>query len=979
MLDKVKHIKRKIKIPKLRLWFIWFFLFVLPCIFALVGFEYFYNKKAFFEKTDLIYKAFEDIKKYNEIIAPENFLEEQIDEIKKLDASLPLEILKQEIDKKLCGESLFCLFFDSNVEKLTNLKSNNIPANLKNLPINFLKKQIKNLKEKEFHEGEKETDFLEEKETNIQFATLLQQLFKTSTNISIHLNKVSKNFSVKYDGELYFIICNFDKPSEDCFGFFAVIQGKNFDFHKMLERLNADFPEIRIIFREVDINKNEINPEIFHSGIRQDKEGLHIIAPTSAKFVRHVLHGGTAKLNKKYGNLFPFLDYYIPLWEYWEKGNKTISIIRLITIIIILLSGIYFLNVSLFGFSDKMTFKNKIISLLLIATIFPFGIFTLGWYSKNESEKLINKIQIQNYVESKFEKYSQELDDYKGKIEASLLNSSQIISSLITDKKIKGNEIVNYFNSIGENLPISTAILYFDPPPEKLVNLCKENKIDKEYLDRVSKSQGGYNKDPFTKTYLEMTLGFAKEVKLSSRVAQNHLNVLGKKYRSEIINDFLKDEGKFMAISRKNTIYYFTLNRIYDYTKGKELIGLLTTNLEPKPILKAFLSESKNQPNSKTIIAQTLARNGYTEQKDNYNINYAFIPLENSGDAGSWNGCGNIDSDDKKLCLQNTSSGRIDKGNKIFIKRRNQSIPHLAIATIKEADGDNKTIIIIKLLLIVAAYLSLILYFSNILLNLLIVNPVLLLASNASAIAKGSDKWETEIKSGDEFEELNNSFKQLVTSLKERNILKSYVSEDAFADIEGSDNLKLLPGGEYLETTIVFSAIKDYDKLSSSVSPKESIKMLSNFMSIADDSAKKYGGSIDKIIGDTLMLVFRKNSSNKESHALRAAKASLELVEKAKSIGFPHLYTGIASGQVISGKIGSYTGKLDFTVIGNPVNSASRFKTESKNGTTETGIIISGTTIGLTKGKARVKFLRRVSIKGKARKYNIYELIGIRD
>ena len=188
-----------------------------------------------------------------------------------------------------------------------------------------------------------------------------------------------------------------------------------------------------------------------------------------------------------------------------------------------------------------------------------------------------------------------------------------------------------------------------------------------------------------------------------------------------------------------------------------------------------------------------------------------------------------------------------------------------------------------------------------------------------------------------------------------------------------------MPGGEYLEVTIVFSAIKDYDKLSSSVSPKESIKLLSNFMSIADDSAKKYGGSIDKIIGDTLMLVFRKNSSNKESHALRAAKASLELVEKAKSIGFPNLYTGIASGQVISGKIGSYTGKLDFTVIGNPVNSAARFKTESKNGTTETGIIISGTTIGLMKGKAKVKFLRRVSIKGKARKYNIYELVGVRN
>ena len=91
------------------------------------------------------------------------------------------------------------------------------------------------------------------------------------------------------------------------------------------------------------------------------------------------------------------------------------------------------------------------------------------------------------------------------------------------------------------------------------------------------------------------------------------------------------------------------------------------------------------------------------------------------------------------------------------------------------------------------------------------------------------------------------------------------------------------------------------------------------------------------------------------------------------------LYTGISSGKVISGKIGSYSGKLDFTVIGNPVNSAARFKTESKKGTEQTGIIISGTTIRLTKGKARVKFLRRVAIKGKSRKYNIYELIAIRD
>ena len=565
-----------------------------------------------------------------------------------------------------------------------------------------------------------------------------------------------------------------------------------------------------------------------------------------------------------------------------------------------------------------------------------------------------------------FELHSQELDKYKGELEAKLVDSAKEISELINENN-NASEIHEYFNSIGKDIPISTAVLYFNPPPDKLKNLCKDNKIDIEYSDRISSSQGKYNKDAVTDKYLDLTLQFAKVEKITSRKPENKLEILGKEYDSEVINDFLKDKGTLISINRIQTVYYFSLNYIYDYSNKGKVLGLLSANLEPKPILKSFLEKNSS-----------LYKKKYSEKKGDYNIDYAVIPLENSGSCSIWNGSGIIDAEDMNLCLQNTYSGKIEKGNKILIKRRNQFIPHLAVATVRKINEYDDILFIINVLARIIAYLSLILYFSNILLDILIVDPLLLMASNASAIAKGSDKWDTEIKSGDEFEELNNSFKQFVNGLKERNILKSYVSEDAFSDIEESDNLKLLPGGEYLEATIVFSAIKDYDKLSSSITPKESIKLLSDFMSIAEETTKKYGGSIDKIIGDMVMLVFR-NNPNKESHALRAAKASLELVEKAKSKGFPNLYTGIASGRVISGRIGSYSGKLDFTVIGNPVNSASRFKTESKNGTTETGIIISGTTIGLMKGKARVKFLRRVSIKGKVRKYNIYELVGIRD
>ena len=63
MSDKIKQIKRKTKIPQIRLWLIWLFLFVFPCIMALVGFEIYCKKNAYFVRTDLIHKAYEDIKK----------------------------------------------------------------------------------------------------------------------------------------------------------------------------------------------------------------------------------------------------------------------------------------------------------------------------------------------------------------------------------------------------------------------------------------------------------------------------------------------------------------------------------------------------------------------------------------------------------------------------------------------------------------------------------------------------------------------------------------------------------------------------------------------------------------------------------------------------------------------------------------------------------------------------------------------------
>lgn len=961
-----KQITDKIELPKFRLWLIWFMLFVFPSIAAIVGFKSFSNKYSFFGQTDLIANSFERIKEYDRKIVPETFLENQLKIIRNFDTNQSAQFLKENIDKTLCGETLLCFFFDKYGNKTINIKSQKLDKIIKNFPNAFIKKHINLILEAK--NSNKSTKTKKIKDAITKFGNTLQQLFKTITPITISENKISKNYSIMSQGELYFIFCLFDNPSKDYQGFLAVMRGKEFSFHKMLELLHHSYPEIRIVFRDIDVEKTYNNPEKIHSGIKQTQNGLYIISPTNLFFARHVVYGGSDEMISKYGNLLPFIEYRIPtenINNFIDNINKYINYIALF---IILLSGIFFLHICLFGFSDNISFKNKIMFLAFTSAIFPFSVFTLGIYGIENYNNFIEKTSIQQHAETELHLASQELEQYKTEIETKVSQYGINISNLLTNNDLKPSTLLDYLKEVGDIIPASIEIIYIEKTPPNLEIICNKNKIVKKFPDRMSNTIINEEEDSITNLlpHSIMKALTDKESK-EKKETLDKLEVGNQNYTSSYINECLQNNGKLAKLDQfRNPTWYIFQQLHNNKVPDNPVIGIFVVRFEPRPLLGSFFSKC------------ILQKKEFKEIKGNYQINYAFLPIEKSGTASIWSGSGNISEDDKALCLEETQTGIINLKNKVIIKKKNNQLPHLGIAIITPIGNTNKNNFFIILLISVFIYLSLILYFASKLLDILIMEPVMTLTTKAKAIARGSDKWEVEINSGDEFEDLNNDFKQLVTGLQERNILKSYVSEDAFSDIEETDSLKLLPGGEYLEATIVFSAIKDYESLSASITPQESIKLLSNFMSIAEEASKKYGGSIDKIIGDTIMLVFRDNSL-KESHGLRAAEASLELVAKAKSIGLPKLFTGIASGRVISGRIGSYSGKLDFTVIGNPVNLAARFKTESKNGTEETGIIISGTTIGLMNGKANVKFLRRVSIKGKARKYNIYELLDIRD
>lgn len=967
--SEIKTIKREIIIPRLRLWVIWFLIVVLPSVAGLLIFKFFNKEYAYFSKTELISNYYDKIDNYNHIIAPENYMTSQLVNIQRINAALSPESIKSEIDQQLCGETMFCAFFDEKIEKITTIKSiKSAEESFRIPPVALIKTHIKNLvtEFKGSKNSKKITDYQH------AFGPILQQLYKTATTINVSADKVSKNFSVKYGGELYFGFCCFEKPVHTNIGFFFVMRGRDFNFRKMLEKLHVKYPNARIIFKEMDFPKLYNNPENFYSGLKTTNGNLCIISPISMSLSRHILHNGTENFDKRYKKLMPFIEFTIPIEKLYQKQNNDYKKFQLFAFIIIIISGIYCLHIHLFGFDKRLNFKHKILLLALISSIFPFSLFCISVYSINHYNRFINELSIRQHASTELQIYNLQLEQNITRIESDYEEIVSNLTTLLNNHPVSKDTIENYLVQASKKFPVTSLGLFFKTLPEELKDSVLKNKIFIQFPERLSSDMVDENTDatfsqiPFfalesINDNLEMVL---------DRERRDHFFIGSKEISIEGITNFLENDSKLNQITNGNApIWFSSLQIANTNSQQHEIIAILVSKFEPRPLIAAYIDNSFiKKKNFKEIIG-------------NYEINYSFLPTPNSGSAECWQGSGNISESDKKLCLSKPTNETIDASTdtnyKQIIKNMNQLIPHLAVAIITERNNANDNIVIILTILSVIIFLSLILYLTSKMFDLMFGEPVNALASSAVAIAIGSENWEADIKSGDEFEALNNDFKHLVTSLKERNLLKTYLSEDAFSDIEGSNSLNLLPGGEYREATIVFSAIKDYEKITDNMSPDKVITLLSKYISLAEESSKTYGGSLDKILGDTTMLVFRDDPS-KESHGLRAAKAALDFVAKAKEADFPGLYTGIASGTVISGKIGSYSGKLDFTVIGNPVNLAARLKAESKKCSKNTGIIISGMTLKLMKGLGRVNFIDRVSIKGKARKYNIYELEGLR-
>jgi adenylate cyclase len=150
--------------------------------------------------------------------------------------------------------------------------------------------------------------------------------------------------------------------------------------------------------------------------------------------------------------------------------------------------------------------------------------------------------------------------------------------------------------------------------------------------------------------------------------------------------------------------------------------------------------------------------------------------------------------------------------------------------------------------------------------------------------------------------------------------------------LERAGRGRLTLGGERSEVSILFSDIRGFTRMSAGMEPDDVVDMLNHYFAALVEAIFRCEGTIDKFIGDAILAVFGSPDADPEqhSHALRAALAMQEAVQKVnatrKASGLPtcEIGIGVHSGEVLHGFVGTQE-RLEFTVVGDAVNRASRF------------------------------------------------------
>ncbi len=216
------------------------------------------------------------------------------------------------------------------------------------------------------------------------------------------------------------------------------------------------------------------------------------------------------------------------------------------------------------------------------------------------------------------------------------------------------------------------------------------------------------------------------------------------------------------------------------------------------------------------------------------------------------------------------------------------------------------------------------------------------------------------------------------------NKLAKYLSPQIYESIfsEDSKDTKKL---SRKNLTIFFSDIVGFTDISDGMEPEKLALLINTYLSEMSNIALEFGGTIDKFIGDAILIFFGDPETDGEkADALKCAKMALRMQEKnaelqevwrSNGISKPlHVRMGISTGYCTVGNFGSDQ-RLEYTILGSPVNLSSRLQSATEADT----ILLSESTYVLLKDVCEFEPAGSLTPKGFMRSIDTYRLMSIND
>ncbi|HEY3998024.1 MAG TPA: adenylate/guanylate cyclase domain-containing protein, partial [Candidatus Xenobia bacterium] len=211
----------------------------------------------------------------------------------------------------------------------------------------------------------------------------------------------------------------------------------------------------------------------------------------------------------------------------------------------------------------------------------------------------------------------------------------------------------------------------------------------------------------------------------------------------------------------------------------------------------------------------------------------------------------------------------------------------------------------------------------------------------------------------------------------EKSKMGAYIPKHVVDEISRNREQKLALGGKIVTATILFSDIQGFTRLSENMPPPRLVSFLNEYMTALTRAVEEQGGIVDKFIGDAIMAIFLPAGAD-DNQAARAVRAGVHMQEQIRlhaddwATRFPevaHLQTriGINTGEVVAGNIGSET-RMDYTVIGDNVNVASRIESNGVGGQ----VHISESTWQAVKDAIQATRLEPIQVKNRVQPVHIY-------